>query len=196
MQLSAEKIWNSAQEHLRSKLSNDTYNMWFAPLRACAIDGNHVTLEAANEFCEVWLKDNYLSLLQDAFAIAAGRQLQVKFKIAPGGAPAPVIPVTASGQSRQNGRTRPRTAGQQRTPFQSQEHLRIVCRRQQQQFRLRRRPGRRPGARQILQPAVSLRRRRPGQDASAARHRPARRRQQERRARRLCFVRKVHQRIH
>ena len=30
MQLSAEKIWDVAQEHLRSKLSPDTYNMWFA----------------------------------------------------------------------------------------------------------------------------------------------------------------------
>ena len=89
MQLSAEKIWNSARDHLRSKLSNDTYNMWFAPLRACAIDGNNVTLETANEFSGVWLKDNYLSLLQDAFAVAAGRQLQVKFKIATGNAPAP-----------------------------------------------------------------------------------------------------------
>jgi chromosomal replication initiator protein len=88
-QISAEKIWNSAREHLRSKLNNDTYNMWFAPLRACAIDGNNVTLEAANEFSGVWLKDNYLSLLQDAFAVAAGRQLQVKFKIATGNAPAP-----------------------------------------------------------------------------------------------------------
>ena len=89
MQLSAEKIWNSAREHLRSKLNNDTYNMWFAPLRACGIEGNNVTLEAANEFSGVWLKDNYLSLLQDAFAVAAGRQLQVKFKIAAGNAPTP-----------------------------------------------------------------------------------------------------------
>jgi len=89
MQFSAEKIWNSAREHLRSKLNNETYNMWFAPLRACAIDGNNVTLETANEFSGVWLKDNYLSLLQDAFAVAAGRQLQVKFKIATGNVPAP-----------------------------------------------------------------------------------------------------------
>src|SRR5208283_1336370 len=96
MQLSAEKIWNSAREHLRSKLNNDTYNMWFAPLRACVIDGNYVTLEAANEFCGVWLKDNYLSLLQDAFATASGRQLQVKFKIAAGGASAPVVPVAGT----------------------------------------------------------------------------------------------------
>jgi chromosomal replication initiator protein len=87
MQLSAEKIWGSAQEHLRSKLSADTYNMWFAPLRASAIDSSQVTLEAPNEFCEVWLKDNYSSLLQDALAIAAGRRLQIKFKSTPGTAP-------------------------------------------------------------------------------------------------------------
>ncbi len=70
--------------------------MWFAPLRACAIDGNNVTLETANEFSGVWLKDNYLSLLQDAFAVAAGRQLQVKFKIATGNAPAPSASAPAS----------------------------------------------------------------------------------------------------
>ena len=64
MQISAEKIWNSAQEHLRVKLSRDTFNMWFAPLRACVVDANQITIEAPNEFCEVWLKDNYLGLLQ------------------------------------------------------------------------------------------------------------------------------------
>ena len=105
MQLSAEKIWNSAREHLRSRLSTDTYNMWFAPLRANAVDPTCVTLEVANEFCEVWLKDNYLSLLQDALTVAAGRQLQIKFKIAAGNgahalsapvAPAPAKPTRAA----------------------------------------------------------------------------------------------------
>jgi len=58
--------------------------MWFAPLQASAMDGSHITIEAPNEFCEVWLKDNYLGLMQDAVAAAAGCKLQVKFKaIAP-----------------------------------------------------------------------------------------------------------------
>jgi chromosomal replication initiator protein len=95
MQHSAEKIWSSAQEHLRSKLSADTYNMWFASLRVSAVDSGYVTLEAANEFCEVWLKDNYLSLLQDALAIAAGKQLQIKFKSAAGAIPLAVAPAAA-----------------------------------------------------------------------------------------------------
>jgi chromosomal replication initiator protein len=93
MQLSAEKIWNSAREHLRSRLSAETYNMWFASLRACDAAFNHVTLEVANEFCELWLKDNYLSLLQDALTVAAGRQLQVKFKIVAGSS-AQALPAT------------------------------------------------------------------------------------------------------
>ena len=87
MQISAEKIWNTAQEHLRVKLSRDTFNMWFAPLRASAVDGRHLTIEAPNEFCEVWLKDNYLSLMQDAVAIAAGAKLEVRFKVTNGSLP-------------------------------------------------------------------------------------------------------------
>ena len=43
-----------------------------------------IVLEVANDFCEVWLKDNYMGLLQDVLALASGRQLQVKFKVASG----------------------------------------------------------------------------------------------------------------
>ena len=68
MQASAEKIWAAAQEHLRSMLSADTYNLWFAPLRASGLDNTHLTLEVANDFCEVWLSENYLTLLQDILA--------------------------------------------------------------------------------------------------------------------------------
>jgi chromosomal replication initiator protein len=87
MQGSAEKIWVAAQEHLRSMLSGDTYNLWFAPLRATTQENNTITLEVANDFCEVWLKDNYMGLLQDVIALASGRQLQLKFKVGPGGSP-------------------------------------------------------------------------------------------------------------
>ncbi len=100
MQQTAETIWDLAQEQLRGKLSRDTFNMWFAPLRACSVDAHQATLEAPNEFCEVWLKDNYLSLLQDALAIAAGRQLQIKFVVAPGSTSVLTAPVTAEAKAK------------------------------------------------------------------------------------------------
>jgi chromosomal replication initiator protein len=89
MQPTADRIWGTAQEHLRSMLSADTYNLWFAPLRACGQDNNTLLLEVANDFCEVWLKDNYMSLLEDVVAVASGRQLQIRFKVG-SGAPAAV----------------------------------------------------------------------------------------------------------
>src|SRR6185295_13637465 len=93
MQASAEKIWGSAQEHLRSMLSADTYNLWFARLRASTLDSNQLILEVVNDFCEVWLKDNYMGLLQDVVALSAGRQLQIKFKV---GAGVPALPGAVS----------------------------------------------------------------------------------------------------
>ena len=71
MQASAELIWNSAQENLRSMLSADTFNLWFAPLRAASMDASGIVLEVSNDFCEVWLKDNYMDLLQDVIALAS-----------------------------------------------------------------------------------------------------------------------------
>ena len=62
-------------------LSGDTYNLWFAPLRALALEDNALVLEVANDFCEVWLKDNYLGLLRDVVGLASGRQLQIKFRV-------------------------------------------------------------------------------------------------------------------
>ncbi len=104
MQLSAEKIWTVAQEQLRSKLNKDMFNLWFAPLRACAVDGHHLTLETPNEFSELWLKDNYLGLLEEAVAFAAGRRLPVKFKVAqnsraPSSPPPPTTAKTKENES-------------------------------------------------------------------------------------------------
>src|SRR6188474_1264757 len=81
MQASADKIWSTAQEQLRGLLSADIYNLWFAPLRPCAHDQNSIVLEVADDFCEVWLKDNYMGLLRDVLAAASGSRLEIKFKV-------------------------------------------------------------------------------------------------------------------
>jgi len=88
-QASAEKIWAAAQQHLRSMLSNDTYNLWFAPLRALSHENSSIVLEVANDFCEVWLKENYLGLLKDVVAVSCGRQLDIRFKVAAARPPDP-----------------------------------------------------------------------------------------------------------
>src|SRR6266516_7983108 len=84
MPVSAEKIWAAAQQMLRTMLNSDIYNLWFAPVRAVALEGEQITLEVANDFCEVWLKDNYLGLIQDVLLHASGQSLKVRFIVAAG----------------------------------------------------------------------------------------------------------------
>ena len=84
MQVSAEKIWIGAQQVLRTMLNADIYNLWFMPVRATALNGEVITLEVSNDFCEVWLKDNYLGLIRDVLLHSSGQPLDVKFQVGSG----------------------------------------------------------------------------------------------------------------
>src|ERR1700761_1640036 len=90
MQSSAETIWPSAQQLLRSMLNPDIYNLWFHPIRALTLEEETITLEVANDFCEVWLKDNYLGLIRDVLTQCSGQTLKVKF-VVNANAVAPVV---------------------------------------------------------------------------------------------------------
>ena len=87
MQVSADKVWGAAQAQLKAMLSADIYNLWFAPLNAVGLEDQAVVIEVANDFCEVWLKENYMGLLRDVLAMASGQKLDVKFKVSHAQAP-------------------------------------------------------------------------------------------------------------
>ena len=89
MQTTAEKIWEAAQGILKGILNPDIYNLWFAPLRVISLEKDNVLLEVANDFCEVWLKDNYLQLIQDALMNVTGQQFTIKFIVGNGSGPVP-----------------------------------------------------------------------------------------------------------
>jgi chromosomal replication initiator protein len=96
MELSAAKLWSSAQQLLRTRLNAEIYHLWFAPLRAVGVDSESLTLEVPNDFSEVWLKDNYMDLIQDALGQCTGEALQVHFVVGNGSehkVEAPVKPV-------------------------------------------------------------------------------------------------------
>jgi chromosomal replication initiator protein len=85
--VAAEQVWKSSQKRLQEVLSRDIFDLWFKPVRALAMDEESIRLEVANDFCEVWLKDNYDDLLHKAVAEATGRQIRVVFHT--DGAPPP-----------------------------------------------------------------------------------------------------------
>ena len=116
MQASAEKIWGSAQQSLRSLLNADTYNLWFAPIRARSLDGDCLTLEVANDFCEVWLEKNYLDLIREKLIETSGQLLKVKFETGKGH-PAPASDTNHKPKSKAEPEPSDRTPAGREIPF-------------------------------------------------------------------------------
>ena len=81
MQTAVQRVWSVAQQKLRTMLNPDIYNLWFAPIQPVSMEGDSICLQVANDFCEVWLKDNYLGLIQDVLMQASGGPLQITFQV-------------------------------------------------------------------------------------------------------------------
>ncbi|MEY4692620.1 MAG: hypothetical protein RIT19_2945 [Verrucomicrobiota bacterium] len=79
-----QALWQAAQQTLRGMLKTELFNLWFAPVTARCLDGDTLTLEVADEFCEFWLKDNYLDVLRSVVSRVAIRPIQVNFVIRSG----------------------------------------------------------------------------------------------------------------
>ncbi|MDH7503922.1 MAG: chromosomal replication initiator protein DnaA, partial [Verrucomicrobiota bacterium] len=81
MHTHVDSFWPEAQRILRQMLKPDIYKLWFAGLSLKSVTEDEATIGVANEFCELWLRNNYLTLLQDVVAHASGRALRVRFEV-------------------------------------------------------------------------------------------------------------------
>jgi chromosomal replication initiator protein len=81
MPVSAETLWSNVQEHLQGLLKPDIYQLWFEPIRAVSLEGDRLKLEVRDDFCAMWLTDNYLDLLRSVASRTAVRPVQIEFVV-------------------------------------------------------------------------------------------------------------------
>lgn len=81
MSAAAQALWSAAQDTLRGMLKSEIYSLWFAPIRSHLLKGETLTLAVADEFCEMWLKDNYLDLLRSVVSRAAVKPMSIAFVV-------------------------------------------------------------------------------------------------------------------
>ena len=94
MPATAQALWSAAQDALRGMLKTEIYSLWFAPIQPVSLKGETLTLGVADEFCEMWLKDNYLDLLRSVVSRAAVKPMDLAFTVvAPVVAALPGTPV-------------------------------------------------------------------------------------------------------
>ena len=96
VQSEAEELWQSVRSALKSMLNDEIYGLWFAPIRAVELQsGDRLVLEVPNDFCEVWIRENYSGLMRDVTMQCAQKQIEIDFVVAPVSKMAPPEPVPA-----------------------------------------------------------------------------------------------------
>jgi chromosomal replication initiator protein len=71
-----EHTWSQIQAELRRAVTDSTYHLWLAPLRARAIDGD-VLLVGAPEEIRTWVADRFARVLQTCSAVVLGEATTV-----------------------------------------------------------------------------------------------------------------------
>ena len=169
-QEAAESTWSHVVERARRELPESSFSMWFQGVRATSLHDGILEVLAPSEYVKDRLAKNYGDLILEAATEALGLPVEIQFDAAE------IETVAAQPETEvpppERSIPRPGTLGAPGLPFPNYTFDDIRPR-PVQPIRARRGDGRRRGAAvQGVQPAVHLRRRRPGQDPPPRRDRP------------------------
>jgi chromosomal replication initiator protein len=84
MTMGHEQLWRDASKILEGMLNPELFTRWFAPIRPIEVNHEALVLGVANEFYQIWLQDNFLSLIREAVNQVSRQPLQIRFAIAQG----------------------------------------------------------------------------------------------------------------
>jgi len=77
--MNTEEAWEKTIEAIGSKVGNQTFDLWFKPLRFVHLNGEQVVLEVPNKFFKEWIEDHYPGLISETFASFSNKEVSVKF---------------------------------------------------------------------------------------------------------------------
>lgn len=92
--MSTADIWKKCLEAVKGQIPGQHFNTWFKPISVAGINETSLELEVPNRFFLEWLKDHYLTLIQETVAKVSQREYSIVWRI--GKAAAQRISVSAS----------------------------------------------------------------------------------------------------
>ena len=79
-------IWNKAENSLKKRLGQNTFETWIMPLKPKAGDKDSLVLEAPDDFFRDWVEKHYKLIFQEEIHSLAKKELKVILETAKGSA--------------------------------------------------------------------------------------------------------------
>jgi len=77
----AEAAWEACLAIIRDNVAPQSYQTWFAPIRAVRLAGNVLTLQVPSQFFYEWLEEHYVELLGKTIKRVLGKEGQLEYRI-------------------------------------------------------------------------------------------------------------------
>ena len=72
--------WFKTLEFIKKDVASDqTFNIWFRPVKCVSISSDTATLEVPNKFFKAWLVDRYMKVISSGLEKASGVELKIEF---------------------------------------------------------------------------------------------------------------------
>lgn len=78
-----EKVWYEVLSNMEKVLTSHTFATWIQPLKYLDATGNVLYLEAPNNFFREMVRENYLSMLEEAVSAINGTKTVVELRLSP-----------------------------------------------------------------------------------------------------------------
>ena len=76
-----EKAWSSTIEAIGVKVGNQTFDLWFKPLKLLQLKNGQVLLGVPNKFFSEWIEDHYPGLIPETIKQFLNEDVSVKFSV-------------------------------------------------------------------------------------------------------------------
>ncbi|MDD5439430.1 MAG: DnaA N-terminal domain-containing protein, partial [Candidatus Omnitrophica bacterium] len=76
-----KSVWDKSLIDLKSQVSDQTFSVWFDPIKPLQLNDTSMTLGVPNEFFKEWLSERYIPLIKSSVSHAYGKSIDILFSV-------------------------------------------------------------------------------------------------------------------
>jgi chromosomal replication initiator protein len=81
MSLAVETLWDDVVSILKPQMNNESFDLWFRPIKALSAEGNRLVLQVPNAFFADWLRDHYQARIETLLKERSGETISLSFSV-------------------------------------------------------------------------------------------------------------------
>src|SRR5260221_7995636 len=81
MNTAIETLWEDVLSVLKPQMNDESFDLWFRPIKALSMEGSRLVLQVPNAFFADWLRDHYQTRIESLLKERSGEVINLSFSV-------------------------------------------------------------------------------------------------------------------